>query len=109
MSFWNNDKSPPLQYGRHGTSRCSELVEFATTVMTMLPGVHHLRHEPQGLGALRDRETVEIQIQGIGKMAGRGTGCERERGLVWGSTPPDGGRAAHRPRRCSFRKEQKPA
>jgi 2-keto-4-pentenoate hydratase/2-oxohepta-3-ene-1,7-dioic acid hydratase in catechol pathway len=47
-----------------------ELVEFATTVMTMNSGdliACGTNHE--GLGALQDGETVEIEIEKIGKMA----------------------------------------
>ena len=50
--------------------RVPELVEFATTVMTMNSGdliACGTNHE--GLGALQDGETVEIEIQNIGKMA----------------------------------------
>jgi 2-keto-4-pentenoate hydratase/2-oxohepta-3-ene-1,7-dioic acid hydratase in catechol pathway len=47
-----------------------ELIEFATTVMTMNSGdliACGTNHE--GLGALQDGETVEIEIEKIGKMA----------------------------------------
>jgi 2-keto-4-pentenoate hydratase/2-oxohepta-3-ene-1,7-dioic acid hydratase in catechol pathway len=50
--------------------RVPELVEFATTVMTMNSGdliACGTNHE--GLGALQDGETVEIEIDRIGKMA----------------------------------------
>jgi Fumarylacetoacetate (FAA) hydrolase family len=46
-----------------------ELVEFATTVMTMNSGdliACGTNHE--GLGALQDGESVDIEIQKIGKM-----------------------------------------
>ena len=46
-----------------------ELIEFATTVMTMNSGdlvACGTNHE--GVGALQDGETVEIEIQNIGKM-----------------------------------------
>jgi 2-keto-4-pentenoate hydratase/2-oxohepta-3-ene-1,7-dioic acid hydratase in catechol pathway len=49
--------------------RVPELVEFATMVMTMNSGdliACGTNHE--GLGALQDGETVEIEIQNIGKM-----------------------------------------
>jgi hypothetical protein len=47
-----------------------ELVEFATTVMPMLSGdIIACGTNHEGLGALQDRETVEIEIQGIGKMS----------------------------------------
>ena len=50
--------------------RVPQLVEFATTVMTMNSGdliMCGTNHE--GLGALQDGETVEIEIQNIGRMA----------------------------------------
>jgi 2-keto-4-pentenoate hydratase/2-oxohepta-3-ene-1,7-dioic acid hydratase in catechol pathway len=50
--------------------RVPELIEFATTVMTMNSGdliACGTNHE--GLGALQDGETVEIEIDKIGKMA----------------------------------------
>jgi 2-keto-4-pentenoate hydratase/2-oxohepta-3-ene-1,7-dioic acid hydratase in catechol pathway len=50
--------------------RVPELIEFATTVMTMNSGdmiACGTNHE--GLGALQDGETVEIEIQNIGRMS----------------------------------------
>ncbi len=50
--------------------RVPELIEFATTVMTMNSGdliACGTNHE--GLGALQDGETVQIEIQNIGKMS----------------------------------------
>jgi hypothetical protein len=50
--------------------RVPELVEFATAVMTMLSGdIIACGTNHEGLGALQDGETVEIEVQGIGKMA----------------------------------------
>jgi hypothetical protein len=49
--------------------RVPELIEFATTVMTMNSGdliACGTNHE--GLGALQDGETVDIEIRHIGKM-----------------------------------------
>ena len=47
-----------------------ELVEFATTVMTLFSGdVIACGTNHEGLGALQDGETVEIEIQGIGRMS----------------------------------------
>jgi 2-keto-4-pentenoate hydratase/2-oxohepta-3-ene-1,7-dioic acid hydratase in catechol pathway len=69
VRFWNDGQL------RHNYStddmehRVPALVEFATTVMTMNSGdliACGTNHE--GLGALQDGETVEIQIQNIGKM-----------------------------------------
>ncbi|HET9717692.1 MAG TPA: fumarylacetoacetate hydrolase family protein [Pseudolabrys sp.] len=69
VRFWNDGQL------RHNYStddmehRVPELVEFATTVMTMNSGdliACGTNHE--GLGALQDGETVEIEIQNIGRM-----------------------------------------
>ena len=50
--------------------RVPGLSEFATTVMTMLwGGIIACGTNHEGLGTLRDGETVEIEIQGIGRMA----------------------------------------
>src|SRR5450830_829639 len=50
--------------------RVPELIQFATTVMTLNSGdliACGTNHE--GLGAVQDGETVEIEIQGIGRMS----------------------------------------
>jgi hypothetical protein len=50
--------------------RVPELVEFASTVMTLNSGdliACGTNHE--GLGALQDGETVEIEIEPIGRMS----------------------------------------
>ena len=50
--------------------RVPELIKFATTIMTLNSGdliACGTNHE--GLGAVQDGETVEIEIQGIGRMA----------------------------------------
>lgn len=69
VRFWNDGQL------RHNYStddmehRVPELVEFATTVMTMNSGdliACGTNHE--GLGALQDGEKVEIEIQNIGRM-----------------------------------------
>ena len=69
VRFWNDGQL------RHNYStddmehRVPALVEFATTVMTMNSGdliACGTNHE--GLGALQDGETAEIEIQNIGKM-----------------------------------------
>ena len=50
--------------------RVPELVEFATTVMTLLSGdIIACGTNHEGLGALQDGETVEVEIQGIGRMS----------------------------------------
>jgi 2-keto-4-pentenoate hydratase/2-oxohepta-3-ene-1,7-dioic acid hydratase in catechol pathway len=82
--------------------RVPELVEFATTVMTMNSGdliACGTNHE--GLGALQDGETVEIEIQKIGKMSLKVSDPLKrswERGVYLGadSTNPDAVKR-HRP------------
>src|SRR5664279_6312871 len=72
-----------------------QLIEFATTVMTMNSGdliACGTNHE--GLGALQDGETVEIEIQHIGKMSLKVSDPLKrkwERGVYMGadSTNPD--------------------
>ena len=47
-----------------------ELVEFATTIMTMHSGnVIACGTNHEGLGALQDGDVAEIEIDGIGRMA----------------------------------------
>lgn len=83
--------------------RVPELVEFATTVMTMLSGdVIACGTNHEGLGALQDGETVEIEIEGIGRMSLQVADPLKrtwERGIYMGvdSTHPEAVRR-HRPR-----------
>ena len=69
VRFWN-DGQLRHNYSTDDMEHCvPALVEFATTVMTMNSGdliACGTNHE--GLGALQDGETVEIEIQNIGKM-----------------------------------------
>ncbi|HZP70714.1 MAG TPA: fumarylacetoacetate hydrolase family protein [Pseudolabrys sp.] len=102
VRFWNDGQL------RHNYStddmehRVPELVEFATTVMTMNSGdliACGTNHE--GLGALQDGEIVEIEIQNIGKMALKVSDPLKrkwERGIYMGadSTNPEAVRR-HRP------------
>ncbi|MGA7386971.1 MAG: fumarylacetoacetate hydrolase family protein, partial [Pseudolabrys sp.] len=102
VRFWNDGQL------RHNYStddmehRVPELVEFATTVMTMNSGdliACGTNHE--GLGALQDGETVEIEIQNIGKMTLKVSDPLKrkwERGIYMGadSTNP-GAVKRHRP------------
>jgi 2-keto-4-pentenoate hydratase/2-oxohepta-3-ene-1,7-dioic acid hydratase in catechol pathway len=82
--------------------RVPELIEFATTVMTMNSGdliACGTNHE--GLGALQDGEIVEIEIQNIGKMSLKVADPLKrtwERGVYMGadSTNPDAVKR-HRP------------
>ena len=71
VRFWNDGRvAPQLQHRRHGAPGEPELVEFASTVMTLNTGdliACGTNHE--GLGALQDGETVEIEIQHVGRMS----------------------------------------
>jgi 2-keto-4-pentenoate hydratase/2-oxohepta-3-ene-1,7-dioic acid hydratase in catechol pathway len=69
VRFWNDGQLRHNYNTDDMEHPVPELVEFATTVMTMNSGdliACGTNHE--GLGALQDGETVEIAIQGIGKM-----------------------------------------
>jgi 2-keto-4-pentenoate hydratase/2-oxohepta-3-ene-1,7-dioic acid hydratase in catechol pathway len=80
-----------------------ELVEFATTVMTMLSGdIIACGTNHEGLGALQDGETVEIEIARIGRMSlhvADPLKRQWERGVYMGadSTNPEAVKR-HRPR-----------
>jgi 2-keto-4-pentenoate hydratase/2-oxohepta-3-ene-1,7-dioic acid hydratase in catechol pathway len=70
VRFWNDGQLRHNYNTDDMEHRVPELVEFATTVMTMNSGdliACGTNHE--GLGAIQDGETVEIEIQNIGKMA----------------------------------------
>src|ERR1035437_5663679 len=69
VRFWNEGQLRHNYNTDDMEHRVPELIEFATTVMTMNSGdliACGTNHE--GLGALQDGETVEIEIQNIGKM-----------------------------------------
>jgi len=69
VRFWNDGQLRHNYNTDDMEHRVPELIEFATTVMTMNSGdlvACGTNHE--GLGALQDGETVEIEIQNIGKM-----------------------------------------
>ncbi|HEY2757866.1 MAG TPA: fumarylacetoacetate hydrolase family protein [Pseudolabrys sp.] len=70
VRFWNDGQLRHNYNTDDMEHRVPELVEFATTVMTMKSGdliACGTNHE--GLGALQDGETVDIEIQHIGKMS----------------------------------------
>jgi len=70
VRFWNDGQLRHNYNTDDMEHRVPELVEFATTVMTMNSGdliACGTNHE--GLGAVQDGETVEIEIEKIGKMA----------------------------------------
>ena len=69
VRFWNDGQLRHNYNTDDMEHRVPELVEFATTVMTMNSGdliACGTNHE--GLGALQDGETVEIEIDKIGRM-----------------------------------------
>jgi 2-keto-4-pentenoate hydratase/2-oxohepta-3-ene-1,7-dioic acid hydratase in catechol pathway len=70
VRFWNDGQLRHNYNTDDMEHRVPELVRFATTIMTMNSGdliACGTNHE--GLGALQDGETVEIEIEKIGKMA----------------------------------------
>jgi 2-keto-4-pentenoate hydratase/2-oxohepta-3-ene-1,7-dioic acid hydratase in catechol pathway len=70
VRFWNEGQLRHNYNTDDMEHRVPELIEFATTVMTMYSGdliMCGTNHE--GLGALQDGEHVEIEIQNIGRMA----------------------------------------
>ena len=67
--FWNDGQLRHNYNTDDMEHRVPELVEFATTVMTLLSGdIIACGTNHEGLGALQDGETIEIEIQGIGRM-----------------------------------------
>ena len=69
VKFWNDGQLRHHYNTDDMEHRVPELIEFATTVMTRNSGdliACGTNHE--GLGALQDGETVDIEIQHIGKM-----------------------------------------
>jgi 2-keto-4-pentenoate hydratase/2-oxohepta-3-ene-1,7-dioic acid hydratase in catechol pathway len=103
VRFWNDGQLRHNYNTDDMEHRVPELVEFATTVMTMFSGdVIACGTNHEGLGALQDGETVEIEIQGIGRMSLKVADPLKrtwERGIYMGadSTNPEAVRR-HRPR-----------
>jgi 2-keto-4-pentenoate hydratase/2-oxohepta-3-ene-1,7-dioic acid hydratase in catechol pathway len=95
VRFWNDGQLRHHYNTDDMEHRVPELVEFATTVMTMNSGdliACGTNHE--GLGALQDGETVEIEIEKIGRMRLKVSDPLKrrwERGIYMGvdSTHPD--------------------
>ncbi len=102
VRFWNDGQLRHNYNTDDMEHRVPELIEFATTVMTMNSGdliMCGTNHE--GLGALQDGESVEIEIQNIGRMALKVSDPLKrnwERGVYMGtdSTNPDAVKR-HRP------------
>jgi 2-keto-4-pentenoate hydratase/2-oxohepta-3-ene-1,7-dioic acid hydratase in catechol pathway len=102
VRFWNDGQLRHNYNTDDMEHRVPELIEFASTVMTLNTGdliACGTNHE--GLGALQDGETVEIEIQHIGRMALKVVDPLKrkwERGIYMGadSTNPEAVRR-HRP------------
>jgi 2-keto-4-pentenoate hydratase/2-oxohepta-3-ene-1,7-dioic acid hydratase in catechol pathway len=70
VKFWNNGDLRHDYTTNDMEHRVPELVEFATSILTMSSGdVLSCGTNHEGLGPLQDGETAEIEIQGIGRMA----------------------------------------
>jgi 2-keto-4-pentenoate hydratase/2-oxohepta-3-ene-1,7-dioic acid hydratase in catechol pathway len=70
VRFWNNGDLRHHYSTDDMEHRVPELVEFASTVMTLYSGdIISCGTNHEGLGMLQDRETVEIEIERIGRMA----------------------------------------
>jgi 2-keto-4-pentenoate hydratase/2-oxohepta-3-ene-1,7-dioic acid hydratase in catechol pathway len=104
VRFWNDGQLRHNYNTDDMEHPVPELIEFATTVMTMNSGdliACGTNHE--GLGALQDGETVEIEIEKIGRMSLRVFDPLKrswERGVYMGadSTNPEAVKR-HRPKR----------
>ena len=99
VRFWNDGQLRHNYNTDDMEHHVPELVEFATTVMTMMSGdIIACGTNHEGLGALQDGETVEIEVQGIGRMSLKVADPLKrtwERGVYMGadSTHPEGGQA----------------
>lgn len=70
VRFWNNDELMHEYNTNDMEHRVPELIEFATTIMTLNSGdVIACGTNHEGLGPLQDNEVVEIEIQNIGRMS----------------------------------------
>ena len=102
VRFWNDGQLRHNYNTDDMEHRVPELVEFASTIMTLNSGdliACGTNHE--GLGALQDGETVEIEIEPIGRMSLKVADPLKrswERGIYMGadSTNPDAVKR-HRP------------
>ncbi len=69
VRFWNDGQLRHNYNTNDMEHRVGELVAFATTVMTLNSGdIISCGTNHEGLGALQDREMVEIDIEKIGRM-----------------------------------------
>ena len=103
VRFWNDGQLRHNYNTDDMEHRVPDLVAFASTIMTLNSGdVISCGTNHEGLGALQDGETVEIEIGGIGRMSldvKDPLKREWERGVYMGedSTNPEAVRR-HRPR-----------
>jgi len=70
VKFWNDGQLRHHYNTDDMEHRVPALIEFATTIMTLYSGdliACGTNHE--GLGALQDGEQVEIEVEGVGRMA----------------------------------------
>src|SRR5260370_29873731 len=70
VRYWNDGQLRHHYNTDDMEHRVPELIEFASTIMTLNTGdliACGTNHE--GLGALQDGETVEIEIERIGRMS----------------------------------------
>jgi 2-keto-4-pentenoate hydratase/2-oxohepta-3-ene-1,7-dioic acid hydratase in catechol pathway len=102
VRFWNDGQLRHNYNTDDMEHRVPELVEFASTIMTLNTGdVIACGTNHEGLGALQDGETVEIEIERIGRMSLKVADPLKrkwERGIYMGvdSTNPEAVRR-HRP------------
>ena len=105
VRFWNDGQLRHNYNTDDMEHRVPELIEFASTVMTLNSGdliACGTNHE--GLGALQDGETVEIEVQHVGRMSLKVVDPLKrqwERGIYMGadSTNPEAVKR-HRPARA---------
>ena len=48
--------------------KCSDLVSFISTNMTLLPGDIILTGTPSGIGPIESNDTLEVRIQGLAPL-----------------------------------------
>ncbi|MGI5901900.1 MAG: fumarylacetoacetate hydrolase family protein [Desulfitobacteriia bacterium] len=51
--------------------KCAELVEYLSSIMTLLPGDIILTGTPAGIGPMQPGDKVEVDIEGIGTLVNR--------------------------------------
>lgn len=70
VRFWNDGQLRHDYNTNDMEHRVPEIIEFASTIMTLHSGdIIACGTNHEGLGPLQDGERVEIEIQGIGRMA----------------------------------------